>query len=684
MKTYTRTLVTLVLTLVMCAAIANGETNIAVSQALAGYRTEQGWLELDVTITHTGDAVQAMLEFVTPTTLSESVVCARDVDLGIQTRVRVPLYCWSTQYAPEHILRLKTKTGTIIEELTVQLPDSKVLSEGGSLVAVVGKDSLGLRYPEFVKDQMPHKVRLARISTSQLPSASALYSTVRAVVWANPKPRLLTAAQREALLSYIRSGGTLVLSFAQGAMEIRDSFLEPLVPGRIESLSTTAFQPVADFASVPLKEPAEVSAVRLSSIDSAVIAGSMEMPLAVMRPFGNGVAFVLTFDVTKEPFHSWKGRLAFWQALLKLPEPKSVVQESAESYADQRIRFDEDHVYPELAIVHYLQNMRGKSAEMPLRGMVLFLLVYIIVIGPVDYYVLKAIKKQHFTWITFPVLTIVFTSVAIGYVYHAKGKISYLRTFTVVDVGENDVREVEQYTAVFSARDMTYDFVPKNPRTLLAPVSDVWSQYARRGFRLAQTSGYRIVSGEGTEVRDLTIPIWSWETISGKWQESGPPPLEIDLGYEHIGNGKRAWQGSIGNLLDRKIVRCEVITASGTRKCDTIEPGEKWEVSAAYDKQVEQYFAENQQHVASLNRHNVGSGSSPSALAYAACCAEVESKKSSEPTGMFECLSRNAVIVLAVVEDPHLGVKEFQGNPELSGMVVYRKVIYPNEENGYD
>src|SRR5208337_4236626 len=88
----------------------------------------------------------------------------------------------------------------------------------------------------------------------------------------------------------------------------------------------------------------------------------------------------------------------------------------------------------------------------------LFILVYILIVGPLDYFVLKKLfKRLELTWITFPTLVILISVLAYLIAYRAKG--DGLR-INKIDLVEYDLANAQAYGrswfSVFSPRIQKY------------------------------------------------------------------------------------------------------------------------------------------------------------------------------------------------------------------------------------
>src|SRR5207249_2777093 len=104
-----------------------------------------------------------------------------------------------------------------------------------------------------------------------------------------------------------------------------------------------------------------------------------------------------------EPFRSWKNRTWFWAGLFNLT-PNFFSSNATMGYSGATI----DAVFGAMAESKQVHKL-------PVYWLLLLLAVYLLVIGPFDHWILKRLKKQMWTWITFP-----------GYVLFFSGLIYYI------------------------------------------------------------------------------------------------------------------------------------------------------------------------------------------------------------------------------------------------------------------
>lgn len=254
-------------------------------------------------------------------------------------------------------------------------------------VAVVGKS-----VPAGLRDAGRGRIETAVTPPESLPDRWIGYSSVDAVVWTGGDAgELRDPRQGKALRQWIAVGGHLVLARSH-LTGIEGTELEELLP--LESAAPLA-------AEVPpgLGAPrGEVSLLhgRLRPGARALIPG------AVFRwNHGRGRVTLVAFDPSSEPFRSWEGMRLVWDRVL---EPRSTPDDREDPWA---------------AVDSLGANLGSASlarfafwfpeVETPsLAWLFWIILVYAILVGPVDYWVLRRLRRQELTWVTFPACVIGF------------------------------------------------------------------------------------------------------------------------------------------------------------------------------------------------------------------------------------------------------------------------------------
>ena len=89
---------------------------------------------------------------------------------------------------------------------------------------------------------------------------------------------------------------------------------------------------------------------------------------------------------------------------------------------------------------------------------IIYLLVYLVTLVPVNYFVLKKIDKREMAWITTPIIVLIFTLGAYGIGYATKGHRLVLNQISVVETnGAQHAAEAVSELLIFSPSRTSYD-----------------------------------------------------------------------------------------------------------------------------------------------------------------------------------------------------------------------------------
>ena len=142
-----------------------------------------------------------------------------------------------------------------------------------------------------------------------------------------------------------------------------------------------------------LDDGSPVEVVAGNPMDSRILVRSGEgIPLILTSPRGRGEVTVLTFNPGQGPLQGWQGGPWMWAKLNRAT----------------RFELDRSGEGTIHAAGGSVDDVLGSLVEtdqirkMPYEWLLLILVAYLLVIGPIDYIVLKKLNRQMLTWVTFP------------------------------------------------------------------------------------------------------------------------------------------------------------------------------------------------------------------------------------------------------------------------------------------
>ena len=201
----------------------------------------------------------------------------------------------------------------------------------------------------------------------------------------------------------------------------------------------------------------------------------------------------------------------------------------------------------------------------------LMLGVYIVIVGPVNYLVLRRMKRLQLAWISIPSITIFFSIVSflLGYALH--GTDIFVNKIAVIQVESSGSAHIDSYIGVFSPAQTAYEVEIEDAGLIspLSPFYDPWNSAGNPGNTLTGRSMI-IVQGNPAYVRGLSIDQWSMQSFMSEGTITSFGSFEADL---QVKNDRLV--GTIRNSTTYNLTDCFVILGSKFTRLGDLAPGER-------------------------------------------------------------------------------------------------------------
>ncbi len=465
----------------------------------------------------------------------------RTIDVGHKSRKRVFLYFETEGWGGEWTIELVGGGGRG-GLLALAPMRTTTTEAADVVIAVVGEDPMGLNvireawpgavpgHPE-VSQWERRRIHLSLATPEAMPDRWLGYNVVDALIWVQPDPTGMSDDQLAAVAHFVGNGGTLVVAVTDGWQLVRDSALADLLPvtlrGASEVESVAPLLNALDVAGAPAIEGERilVADARIRG-DGAARAVDGDRVLWAVRQYGLGQVVFLGVDPSMRPIKGSPDRGEFWRHVLWLPEPaggqrdhisredllgeqlgEAFVASSEEYYtagpytlaaeraitecvhdADElgtaALGWNTGYYYGAGATDNWIQEVRKKLGDipalqpLPMGWIVLFAAVYLLCIGPLDYFFLRLIGRQEWTWVTFPLMIAVFFVAAVVGTTAAKGRKAIMTRIEVVDVFEPEgLWRGQSYVGIFSSQRTDLTLQSAETHSALEPMRYVPTTY---------------------------------------------------------------------------------------------------------------------------------------------------------------------------------------------------------------
>jgi hypothetical protein len=299
--------------------------------------------------------------------------------------------------------------------------------------------------------------------------------------------------------------------------------------------------------------------------DGQVVVSAGQTPLIITANRGRGRVTVLMFSPEREPFRPWKNLPAFWTRLLDVPANWGV-------NGGQQGGWSSDGIFGAMIDTRQVHKL-------PVEWLLLLLLVYLVVIGPLDQYWLKKIRRPMLTWITFPCYVVMFSLVIYFIGYKLLAGESEWNEIHLVDVmlkGDHAELRGRTYSSVYSPANQRYILESQQKyATFRSEFAGTWS-----GGQSGEKANV-LLTGDNFKA-EIFVPVWTSQLFVSDWWQSAPLPLSVAITNE--GNG---WRVKAENKTDRKLTNAQIAIEGRIASLGEFAAGEARSILIAKDQSTD-------------------------------------------------------------------------------------------------
>ncbi|MDP9244740.1 MAG: hypothetical protein M3O77_06625 [Chloroflexota bacterium] len=339
------------------------------------------------------------------------------------------------------------------------------------------------------------------LTVSDLPERAEGWAVLDRLVWQDVDSNQLTSAQLEALRRWLAAGGRLIIVGGSAGIGTLSAFPDDILPYR--PAATLDLDPSS---LVSLLGQLPDGATSLPAMAGALahgrsLAKSGDRVVAAELPYGSGKVTLLGFDPTTKWLGESKSIDALWRGVL--PDR---VSDGTQLVDDTQL----------VTAVYQLPLLQLP----PTSGLLVIIAAYILIIGPINYLVLKRLDRRELAWITMPVLVLGFVAASFGYGALLRGTDVVINEVAIVH-GAPDATEAtaQVYFGIFSPSRSTYRVDVPQGALLAAPINaDPFGQGASAVLDIVQGTGPERPSA----VRNLSVGTGSIRVVRAELPVSAP------------------------------------------------------------------------------------------------------------------------------------------------------------------
>lgn len=408
----------------------------------------------------------------------------------------------------------------------------------------------------------------------------------------------LTPAQRSAIENWVRLGGRAILCVGSSGERAlaNDSLPGRLAPGRWQRTlllrETASLETMIDATSrldMPTDDgPARLLlATQLRDVDGSVLLSAGGKPLVVQAAHGLGQVLFVGFDLDRPPISTWADRGRLVAKLLELTGRDSAGGDSQQATSEAAHLGFEDLSGQLRAGLDQFSGVR----LVPFSWVAGLVMVYILLIGPADYFLLRWLGRMELTWVTFPLLAIALCGAAWLLADWSRGDAVRVNKIDVVDVDEStSLVRGTTWLRLYNPRNRRFDLRLETatmakmsddapgmllswqglPGESLGGMNDVsWGELHGQRYEIHNESP----AGEPPqlEIRRLPMKVGATKGFTARWWSDAQLTFEHDLRYTSL----KLLRGHVENPLPIRLTACRLYHDRWVYDLGTLEPGQR-------------------------------------------------------------------------------------------------------------
>ncbi|MCG7334231.1 hypothetical protein MHZ95_02930 [Sporosarcina sp. ACRSM] len=412
------------------------------------------------------------------------------------------------------------RNGKELDHTGDQQLTTNLYSEDTKIIALLTDNIDRLRAMNNVKFPSAPNTQLidaAKVSTNLLPAEAEGWGAANYIIADEYPVADLSGNQQEALLDWVRSGGVIIFGGSDNSSAEAGIFRDYL-PLQLKGKTSIDGQVLSEWTGMEGFDGAYPAYLTELQAGSTPLFKEDQNVLAAYRQFGQGAIMQTSFSVGDEPLAKTEGMTAIWQKLF----------EAGESIIPSKQPFQSD---PLEAMTYTIGRANELFPSFKVSAPVIFgiIILYIIIIIPVLYMILKRKDKREYAWWLIPVIAVV-TSIAI-FAYGAKDRIgrSQIQHSAVLTVEQDGRLSGHFAESVLTNQSGDYTFSAPLGTTLAASMpGSLFNSSSAPSHK--QTIVEQDASGVKLHLRK--IGYWDVATVYGKARVEKTGQLDQSLRIE--------------------------------------------------------------------------------------------------------------------------------------------------------
>ncbi len=457
--------------------------SLTVGAGFDGYYKQSSWLPVHISAGNSGTAVEGTL-----LVEADGTIYSTPISLPTQSNKEVTILVFLSRFEENLTVKLLDQDGDILK--TAVSNRLNMLTQESLLYGVLSSDPAELGYLENVTGGHA-SAAVAFLKMEDLAETAVALRPLDILILDDIDSSQISSQQRDAVLAWTSLGGQLLITggpnWQKTALPLAD-----LLPVSLDGQASMDDLPGLQASiGIDFRDPGPYLVTTSSLQRGELLYHEEGLPLLARQALGRGSIYFLALDPKLAPLLDWDGAEMMWTAVANhtptLPPWAHGIQNS-------------------YAAIEAASSI--SSLTLPSTGqLLLFLLAYIIIIGPINYFILKRMNRRELAWLTIPVLVLLFSVLTAFTGFKSRGGQIITNQLSVA-VGQSGGSHMQVQTVVglYSPRRTNFDLalpLDSSIRPAVEPFGGFGSNNDPR-FDAISRSQELVVEGISSDVSEVT------------------------------------------------------------------------------------------------------------------------------------------------------------------------------------
>lgn len=326
----------------------------------------------------------------------------KDLDIAKGATKTINMELKIDTHITDYRIRILDNNDKLIwEDKPVAMPRARAANTLG--IGILSDDTDSLRYLPLMAFSGTDERNGSRDTSiceldGHMPTDARYLNMLDIILVNNYNTEKLSSEEKNALMKWLDNGGILLIGTGPSYNKTLKGLSDINYINITGTTTISKFENMKDSIGKVFVPDSPLPIINAISSSENIILEEENKPIIFSKNSGNGKVIISAFDLGLSPFSDWDGRIKFLEKILA-----SNISENHYKGIVTNRNLPSRFFYSN----QYIPSSKAPSAKV----IIIILMIFTVIVGPINYLVLKKIDKRELAWFTIPALAVLFSLV---------------------------------------------------------------------------------------------------------------------------------------------------------------------------------------------------------------------------------------------------------------------------------